>query len=157
MFLKILVTDIIEIQGYFNSMESNFCELAMILDNNFKIAFDAPTNTLLFFLHNPRTYTDSIKKIFSARFPFFPIDQEYFCFYANPSEVAPYKDFLNQDLPIIVQLFSEEKRLLSKFFNFKNAFVEMPTSGDIIHFAPYFSDIKNSQNLNKALNNFSKK
>ena len=52
MFLKISVTDIIEIQGYFNSMESNFCELAMILDNNFKIAFDAATNTLLFFLHN---------------------------------------------------------------------------------------------------------
>ena len=45
MFLKISVTDIIEIQGYFNSMESNFCELAMILDNNFKIAFYAATNT----------------------------------------------------------------------------------------------------------------
>lgn len=149
MFLKISVTDIIEIQGYFNSMESNFCELAMILDNNFKIAFDAATNTLLFFLHNPRTYTDSIKKIFTAKFPFFPIDQEYFCFYANPLEVAPYSDFLSQDLPIIVELFNEEKRLLSKFFNFKNAFVAMPNSVNIIPFAPYFNDIKNTKNLNK--------
>lgn len=154
MFLKILVSDIVEIQGYFTPMESNFCELAMLLDTNFKIAFDAPTNTLLFFLHNPKNYSNEIRKIFNTKFPFFPIDQSYFCFYANPSEVAPYNEYLSQDLPIIVKLYNEENKLLFNFFNFKNSFVEMPSLRDIIPFAEYFNDIKNNKNLQKVLSEF---